>query len=272
MKYSSLTVILVVILSFIASLATAATLPQVNERLIGISRSKLIKKFGEQNLRSYQTLEKETSMTFVIKDGTAQSPVTFYLTNDVVKRWQVNDREEMAKQYMSEFASGNILHNYPKVRTALLSALQKLPLDIYLTITDRRRPIIFLDYYTEGIAKYAGSMEFRMRETDPPTFEDGFYIIRLGDKLNGTENTEAIEGVILHEIMHRVLEHLRNDTEQPCEMEKQANQKLKDLGFEKEYSMAAAEFGSKVQGDSPCHDMMEAKKLEELLKTGNPTP
>jgi len=270
MKKTSFYIILAALMTLPASSANAATLAQINNRLIGTPRDKLIEKFGEDNLRSYQITGDDSSITFVVEGTALPTPVTFYLSQGFVSDFQINDREEMAKQYMSEFASGNILHAYPKVRIALLNALQKLPLKMYLEITDRQRPIIFLDYYTEGIAKYAGSMEFRMRETDPPTFEDGFYIIRLGDKLNDTENPEAIEGVILHEIMHRVKEHLRNDTQQPCELEKEANQLLKELGFEKEFSLASAEFGSKKQGDSPCTDALREKEKE--LKAGTPTP
>jgi len=256
--------IFILFLCILAIPANAKTLG-VSKGFEKDSREELIRKFGEENLRSYQSLDNSESITFEYQDKTDKktAAITFYLENNNVVRWQTNDREEMAKQYLSEFAGGNLLFSYPKVREALLNALQKLPLDIYLTVTDRRRPILFIDYYTGGIARYAGSLEFTMRETDPPTtFENGFYIIRLGDGLNDATSSEAIEGIVLHEIMHRLLEHLKNEGQaHPCELEKEANQKLKELGFERAYAKASEEFGAKEKGDSPCTDIL--LELEE---------
>ena len=241
-------------------------LPRVNDSLIGNGRKQLIRKFGEENLRSYHVFGDSESITFDYPQQEASKTVTFYLTADKLTQYKFDDREEMTKQYLSEFASGNILFNYPKQRTALLNALQKLPLDIYLEVTDRRRPIIFIDYYTAGIAQYAGSMEFRMRETDPSTFGDGFYIIRMGDGLNDAQDEGAIEGIVLHEIMHRYLEHLRSDGKTSCELEKEANQKLKELGFEEEYKKASEFFGAKKKGDSPCSDeLFEQTQTDQNL-------
>lgn len=247
------------------STKNALALPKLNDALIGNSHQQLIKKFGKNNLRSYQIIGNNETMTFNYNQGDTPGAVTFYLQENSLKEFEINDREEMAKEYLSEFASGAILFNYPKVRTALLNALMKLPLDIYLNVTDRRRPIIFIDYYTGGIAQYAGSMEFTMRQTDPPTFDDGFYIIRLGDGLNDAQDTEAIEGIVLHEIMHRHLEHLKNvEGQHPCALEKEANQKLKELGFAGEYEKASDFFGAKKKGDSPCTDIL--LELEQKSK------
>jgi len=241
---------------FVSNAQSAWALPKLNDKLIGASRQQLINKFGLDNLRSYQILDNKETMTFNYSPRHIPGAVTFYLQDNRSTEFKINDREEMAKEYLSEFASGNLLFNYPKVRTALLEALQKLPLDIYLNVTDRSRPIIFIDYYTGGIAQYAGSMEFTMRKTDPPTFTNGFYIIRLGDGLNDAEDPEAIEGIVLHEIMHRSLEHLKNaQRKQPCELEKEANHKLKELGFTQEYEKASDFFGAKKKGDSPCADL-----------------
>jgi hypothetical protein len=76
----------------------------------------------------------------------------------------------------------------------------------------------------------------------------------MGDGLNDAEDGKAIEGVVLHEIMHRYLEHLRAQGKQSCQLEKEANQKLKELGFEEEYNEAVKFFGAKKKGDSPCSD------------------
>jgi len=232
----------------------------LNKLLIEKSRDELIALYSETNLRSYQQFENQESMTFNYEENDKLNAITIYLKDNHVNKWSLNDREEMAKQYLSEFASGNILHNYPKVRTALLNALQKLPLDVYLTVTERARPIIFIDYYTDGIAQYAGSMEFSMRETDPPTLDDGFFIIRLGDGLNDATDIEAIEGIVLHETAHRFLEHLRNTEKHPCEREIEANRLVKEWGYEEEYKKASEEFGAKTEGDSPCQEWLKQQK------------
>jgi len=232
---------------------------------MGQSREQLIENLLESNLRTYWKLENQETMTFNDSASESSDTLTFYLEDNKVYRWTPDDREEMAKQYLSEFASGNLIHNYPKVRAALLSTLQRLPQDIFLTITERQRPILFIDYYTGGIAQYAGSLEFTMREDDPPTFENGFYIIRLGDGLNDATTPEAISGIVAHEIAHRTLEHLKNKEKHSCELEIEANQLIKEWGFEEEYAKASEEFGSKKEGDSPCQEWL--KKQEEKISS-----
>ena len=263
MKKSVLPIL--ILTGLVVSQSSSWALPALSDSLLGASRSRLIKKFKEHNLRSYQITGDNETMTFDYPQNGLPGAVTFYLEKDAVTKFVLNDREEMAKEYLSEFASGNLIVAYPKVREALLNALMKLPLEIYLEVTQRKRPIIFIDYYTGGIAQYAGSLEFTMRETDPPTFDEGFYIIRLGDGLNNADDVEAIEGIILHEIMHRYLEHLKNEENRhPCELEKEANQTLKKLDFAEEYSKAADFFGAKKKGDSPCTDIL--MELEEKKK------
>jgi len=123
-------------------------------------------------------------------------------------------------------------------------------------VTNRRRPIIFLHSYSSGIARYANSTEFIVEKNDPPIFQDGFFIIILGDELNVADDIQAIEGIILHEITHRYLEHLSAE-ELGCQMEREANRLVKQWGYEKEYLLASETFGAKKKGDSPCAELAE---------------
>ncbi len=233
-----------------------------------LSREDLLEHFSKDNLRSYTFAGNEESMTFNDASGHDHRALTFYLKNNTVSHWQMDDREEMAKQYLNEFASGNIFQSYPKIANALLNVLQKMPYDAYLQITERSRPILFIDYYTGGIAKYAGSLEFTMRETDPPTFMNGFWIIRLGDGLNEANDIKSIEGVIAHEIAHRVLENLKNTNSHPCEREIDANALVKEWGFSEEFQKASDEFGAKNETDSPCQIWIK----EQNQKKESPLP
>jgi len=162
-------------------------------------------------------------------------------------------KERLVKEYVDEFASGLFENSYPQIYQALLNALNKLPDDVYTTVTDRRRPIIFLHSYSSGIARYANSTEFIVEKNDPPTFQDGFYIVILGDELNTAGDVQAIEGIILHETAHRYLEHLSTE-ELGCQMEREANRLVKQWGYEEEYLKASYTFGAKKKDDSPCQD------------------
>jgi len=164
-----------------------------------------------------------------------------------------DSRREQAKRYVDEFADGRFRVSYPKIYQALIDAFTKLPEDVFVEVTDRDRPMIFVLAITSGIARYANSTEFILREFDPPTFKDGFYIVVLGDELEGTADSKAIEGVVLHETAHRYLEHLRAE-EFSCEMELETNRLVREWGFEGEYKKASGAFGSKAPGDSPCSD------------------
>ena len=124
---------------------------------------------------------------------------------------------------------------------------------IFLNVTNRRRPIIFLGYYTVGIARFASATEFNIRDKDAPMLQDGFYVIKLGDALESKGDIETIEGVILHEIAHRQLEHLRHP-KSSCELEREANKLMQSWGFEKEFNKVKEVFGAKDHSDSPCYE------------------
>ena len=172
------------------------------------------------------------------------------------------NRTKIVEQYLTEFGDGS-LKNYPKIQEAIIGALNQLPLPVFLSVTDRKHPIIFIVNITSGIAKYANSTEFNQEKGKPPAFKKGFYMIKLGDELEGVGTVTAIKGIVAHEIAHRYLNHLQMEFN--CNMERDANREIRSWGFEKEYLAAKELFGAKHKGDSPCHD----EELEKATKTSD---
>ncbi|MBP9855426.1 MAG: hypothetical protein KBD53_11220 [Candidatus Omnitrophica bacterium] len=177
-----------------------------------------------------------------------------------------SQRQEQVEAYLNEFSAGEFRGYYTNIYQALTNALNKLPDDVFQDVTDRKSPVVFINTITTGIARYANSKEFRFIGDEPPAFQEGFYLMVLGDELNDSNNIPAIEGIILHELAHDYLKHLRAPKHN-CEMEREANRLVKAWGYTKEYEAASKEFGAKKPGDSPCKDYFE--KQEEELKKKN---
>jgi hypothetical protein len=261
-KAKFLSVILFLALIFNSNFIFANDLPKIKGLKVGMSKVKLLKKFKSDKIRTFRYEDEHKQyITFDHVINGKNDMFSVYLEDEKVIKWVVDDRPEVVKEYLEEFASGGLLGN-PKTRVALVKALEDLPKLVFLEITKRSRPVIFIDYYTVGIAKYASSLEFRMRKEDPPTFTDGFFMIKLGDALNEADNPEPIEGIILHEIAHRVLEHLRQ-SKFSCQYEREANQLLKTWGYEDLFAQASKTFGAKKKGDSPCADEIFEEKEKE---------
>ena len=182
----------------------------------------------------------------------------FFLTRPVFGVEKEDARAKAVHAYVHEFVGDNVKESYPKIGQAIENVFMKLPDNVFRSLTDRSRPVIFVVNITAGIAKYANAVEFDIRPEDPPTFQKGFYLIKLGDDLEDLGDVVAIEGVVAHELAHRYLEHLKVPFS--CDIERQANQQAKDWGFGKEYLSAKETFGSKTPTDSPCHDHPAPKK------------
>lgn len=253
-------ILLILLIGFFSSSGlTAEKIPALPWE--GKTKKELIKQFGKTNIFSYREEGNHLWISFYDKTE-PENLLTFHLLGDKTFDYTINDRPELVKEYLGEFASGNILGYFGNIRTALQSALGKLPNDVFLSVTERSRPTLFVDVYTTGIARYANALEFNMREDDAPVFQNGFYLIKLGDELDKVSDPQAIEGIIFHELAHRVLNHLNTQGES-CDMEREANRMVKQWGFEKEFLKAKEAFGSKQKGDlpagrqdSPCSDKL----------------
>lgn len=244
----------ILLFSMLISMALAnETAPsfQLKNMKKGMPKNKLLRYYPMEKARSYRTDKNQEWITYNFS-GTAHDTLTFTLTDSKVTDWKINDRQEVVAEYLSEFTSSGILFSYPNIHAALKNALNKLPQEVFWEVTHRSRPIIFMDYLTSGIGRFANSTEFFMRPHDPPAFAQGFYMIKLSDEVENA-SPEEIEGLILHEIAHRTLEHLHSK-KISCDMEREANMLVKSWGFEQEFLKAKERFGSKEKGDSPCQD------------------
>lgn len=182
---------------------------------------------------------------------TIVAPVVFAQEEREDERKVATDEEIQA--YVAEFVSPLIKQNYPNIYEGLENALGKVPYDVLKEVTRRERPIVLVPSIQSGIARFANATEFEQEKGKEPAFSEGFYLIILADELNNVEDSEAVEGVVAHEIAHRYLEHLKSP-KKGCELEKEANALLKEWRMEREFNTAKKVFGHKQEGDSPCAD------------------
>ena len=171
------------------------------------------------------------------------------------------DRKKYVREYL-DFAFGRGSDkSYPKIYQAISNALNEIPEDVLEKVSNPKHPVIFTVNITSGIARWANSSEFNLTVNTERALDNGFYLIKLADELENTSDVESIEGIVLHELSHNYLDHLKRE-QFSCEMEREANRLVKKWGFEEKFLKAKAMFGSKVQGDSPCRDEVEGQSKE----------
>lgn len=185
------------------------------------------------------------------KEGKAKRLITFYLMNGKVSSWSVDNRKEVMDEYLGEFCS---LQGFPKIFTSIQDVLMRIPYKDFITVTNRERPVVFLEVYDSGTARFAGSQEFILTKDDAPCCREGFTIIKLGLGLDGASNPAAIKGVVAHELAHRVLDHIRKGYVN-CDAERQANRLIKSWGFGKEFIEASHAFGQRKGDPVGCQEI-----------------
>lgn len=161
-----------------------------------------------------------------------------------------NDRARAVEQYLNEFCS---LQGFPVIYTAIKDVLQRIPDEDFLKITDRRRPVLFTEFYDSGTARFASSQEFIVSKDDRPCCQEGFTIIKLGLGLGKSKTPGPIEGVVAHELAHRVLDHIRQG-HVDCDAERAANALVKQWGFAKEFKEAGKMFGQRKGDPAACRN------------------
>jgi len=224
------------------------TLPPIPGIFIGMPQGEFVKTYPKIKARTYRQSGREEWMTFNEPlTGKPHEVVSFHLQDGKIKNWRFNDRGEVITEYLGEFCSMAIAQGFPKIYDAIRDVLQRMPFEDFLKITDRRRPVLFTEFFDSGTAKFASSSEIISTEDDAPAFMEGVTIIKLSTGLNQASGPEAIEGVLAHELAHRVLDHVRKGR-RTCQAEREANALIKQWGFGKEYEKASATFGQKVAG------------------------
>jgi hypothetical protein len=154
------------------------------------------------------------------------------------------ERGQMVDRYMAEFSSGTF--NNSKIGLAIREVMMRMPGKDLITVMNRRRPVVFVEVFDVGTAKFVSSSEMILTDQDEPAFQEGMTIVKISTALeNGSQ--EAIMGIVAHELAHRVFDHVRRG-KVSCQSEREANQLVKSWGFVKEYEAASQEFGHKKEG------------------------
>lgn len=164
--------------------------------------------------------------------------------------WAGEDRAAAAEKYLEEFCS---LQRFPVIYQAIKSVLEKMPREDFLKVTDRRRPAIFVEFYDTGTARFASSQEFIISKKEESCCEEGFTLVKLGLGLGKAETPGPIEGIIAHELAHRVLDHIRQG-HTDCSAEREANALIKQWGFGEEFKQAGEMFGSMEGDPAACQE------------------
>ncbi len=231
------------------------SLPKIHRVSVGMDKKSFAKIYPKLKARTYRQNANEQWLTFNDPlNGIAHDVITFHLKNDKVIDWKINNRAEVIDEYLGEFSSMAFKTAFPLIDKAIHDVLARIPFEDFLTVTDRRRPVLFTEVFDSGTAKFANSSEIISLPDDAPAFQDGLTIIKLSTGLEHASNQQAIEGVIAHELAHRVLEHAKH-AKRSCAAEREANALIKKWGFSDEYNQASQTFGQKAVGQTiSCQD------------------
>ena len=177
--------------------------------------------------------------------------ITFHFQKEKLVSWKFNDRPEVIKEYLEEF----FFYQEPSlIYHAVKDVLLRMPYKDFLNVTNRERPILFTEFYDSGTARFASSSEFIVTPDDPPCCKEGFTIVKLGMGLGLAKTPGPIEGVVAHEIAHRVLDSIRKGNVN-CDAERAANRLIKKWGFKKEFREASQLFGQKKGDPDGCQEV-----------------
>lgn len=177
--------------------------------------------------------------------------ITFHFHGGKMAGWKFDDRPEVVKEYLEE----NCFYRPPSLTyLAVKDVLERMPYKDFLSATRRARPMLFTEFYNEGTARFASSSEYILTKDDPPCCSEGFTIIKLGMSLGLAKTPGPIEGVVAHEIAHRVLNTIRKGNVN-CDAERAANRLIIKWGFAKEFKEASQLFGQKKGDPAGCQEV-----------------
>lgn len=168
-----------------------------------------------------------------------------------------HDRREVIKKYLGEFCS---FEESSTIYQAIDNVLQRMPYKDFLKVTNRRRPVIFTEFYDSGTARFASSSEFVVLPGDVPCCQEGFTLVKLGLSLGISQTKEPIEAVVAHELAHRVLDHVRKGNVN-CDAERQSNVLIQKWGFKQEFQEARHLFGQKKGDPAACQEKSPTRPI-----------
>lgn len=219
---------------------------------VGMQENDFLRIYPKNNLRNFRHDGLNEWLTYnePLNDPFHEL-VTFYFHNGKLTQWKFNDRHEVIKEYLGEFC---FYQDPSLIYQAIRDVLQRMPYKDFLNVTNRQRPTIFTEFYLEGTARFASSSEFIVTEDDPPCCKEGFTLIKLGMSLGLAQTPGPIEGVVAHEIAHRVLESIRKGNVN-CDAERAANALIRKWGFKKEFKEASRLFGQQKGDPAACQEV-----------------
>jgi hypothetical protein len=168
--------------------------------------------------------------------------VAFSLVFFVLPVWSQTSREKKVDRYLQEFASPAFKESYSNIYKALHEVLVLLPQSAFDKVTDRAFPVLFTEVPHFGSGQWANSSGIYVEPNDPPTFTKGIWIVKLNTALGESNDVQAIEGVIFHELAHRVFGHEGGIFS--IQKEKDANHLVEKWGFKAQFLRAKAKFGN----------------------------
>jgi hypothetical protein len=224
---------------------------------VGMDEGDFLKVYPKNNLRGLRHLGVNDWLSFnePLNDP-FHEVVTFNFQNEKLVQWKLNDRPELVKEYLGEFCfyqDPSVI--YQGVREVLL----RMPYKDFLNVTNRQRPVLFTEFYLEGTARFASSTEFIVTPDDPPCCKEGFTIVKLGMSLGLAKTPGPVEGVVAHELAHRVLDSIRKGNVN-CDAERAANHLIVQWGFKKELREASRLFGQRKGDPAACQEVVHKLK------------
>jgi hypothetical protein len=214
--------------------------PEINGISRGMDIVELYSIFPKTEERTYRVDGIEEWHTFNYNDNKF---ITFLISDGKVINWKINFREEVVEEYLGEFCTQTFIKGFPDVYKAIKDVLMRVPKDVFLELTDRAYPIVFTEYHTKGMGRFANSANIIVLEDDPPTFTSGFYMVKLSTELCETGSKDAISAVVAHELAHRYLDHGKGGMHS-AQNERETNALIIEWGFEKEFKAAQKAFGA----------------------------
>jgi hypothetical protein len=243
---------LVLLLSGTLALASPKESDVFHGVFVGMEQGDFLKIYLKNDLRGLRHEGPDDWLTYnqPMNDPFHQV-VTFHFQNEKLDSWKLDDRPEVIKEYLSEFS---FYQDPSLIYQAIKDVLLRMPYKDFLNVTNRQRPVLFTEFYDSGTARFASSSEFIVTADDPPCCKEGFTIIKLGMGLGLAKTPGPIEGVVAHEIAHRVLDSIRKGNVN-CDAERAANALIREWGFKKEFKEASQLFGQKKGDPAACQEV-----------------
>lgn len=139
-------------------------------------------------------------------------------------------KNKKIEEYLKRSLTREINTHYANIKSAFREILYKIPDSVLKDITNTRCPVVLIH------APVIASATSFYKKRNKFKFNKGIRIISINEKLN-KDSIPIIVGVIIHELAHTYL-HCITGESNTKKHEEEADNLLKQWGFEKEYLQA----------------------------------